>query len=172
MTASVRKRILAIDIHALYAGYAVLEGPKRLVDWGMLHFKKHGVAAASVAAYDAPRLIARCRPDRIVITMPANQALARERLSEVKRTFLDAAARARIPVCEIPREKYLKALDARTRYAAAEQATVRFPALAPRLPKRRKIWQAERPIMAVFDATAAGVAYFLPHRRRARPPAA
>ncbi len=168
MTAHARKRILALDLHALYAGFAVFEGPSHLVNWGVLYFTRRNTPAATWVAFQAPRLIARCRPDRIVITMPANQTFVRERLPEVKQVFLDAATRARIPVSEISREKYLKALGVRTRYDAALRMVDRFPTLAPRLPKRRKIWQAERPIMAAFDATAAGIAYFLRNRRRVR----
>ena len=40
-----------------------------------------------------------------------------------------------------------------------------FPALASRLPPRRKCWQSEDYRMGIFDAAAVGVAYFV--RRKA-----
>lgn len=166
MTARTHQRILAFDIHPLHAGFAALEGPSHLLDFGTTRFKKDRVSPAGAAAYQMPRIVARSQPDRIVITMPANQTLAQDRLREVKHAILASARRAGIPVSEIPREKYLEVLGVRTRYSAALQMVARFPALGPRLPKRRKIWQAERPIMAAFDATAAGVAHLLRYRRQ------
>lgn len=166
MTTLARRRILALDLHAPYAGFAVIEGASHLVDWGMLFFtQREGRTAASAAAFQAPRLIARHQPDLIVLTMPANQTLARIRLAEMKRVFVETAERARLPVREVSREKYLNILGAGTRYDAAVQMTLRYPALAPRLPRRRKVWQPERVYMAVFDATAAGTAYILRHQR-------
>lgn len=160
------RRLLAIDVHAVYVGFAVIEAPFRLIDWGLLQFNGEGQAAYGRAAIQAPRAVARYRPDAIVITMPANQKLARERIARVREAFITAAGRARVPAFEIARAEYLGALEVRTRYSAAVEMASRYPALAPRLRKPRKIWESERPYMAVFDAVAAGTAYFLLKRRR------
>jgi hypothetical protein len=46
------------------------------------------------------------------------------------------------------------------KYEVASALALQFPALASRLPPRRKCWQSEDYRMGIFDAAALGVAYF------------
>ena len=161
-------RVLALDVHARHAGFAALEGSDRLIDWGLLYFANSRTQPARGVANQLARLISRCRPGWIVVTMPANQTLARERLHEIGETVARLARQSGIRLCEMPRQQVLEALGARTRYAAALQVAERFPALGARLPKRRKIWQSEQARMSTFDATAAGIAFYRERQRRAR----
>ena len=46
------------------------------------------------------------------------------------------------------------------KYEVASVLAKQFPALASRLPPKRKIWQSEDYRMGIFDAAAVGVAYF------------
>jgi len=46
------------------------------------------------------------------------------------------------------------------KYEVASVLAKQFPALASRLPHKRKIWQSEDYRMGIFDAAAVGVAYF------------
>ena len=164
MNAIPHRRILALDVHALHAGFAVLEGPRRLVGHGRIHYGSiSGVPAIRVA-----RLIDLYRPDRIVLTMPANQTLAGERLAAASTSIAGEAARRRIPIRRIGRWQALDILGARTRYAAALHVSETLPALGARLPRRRKMWQSEQPIMSVFDAAAAALAYYGRYARRDR----
>jgi hypothetical protein len=46
------------------------------------------------------------------------------------------------------------------KYEVASALAKQFPALALRLPPRRKIWKSEDNRMGIFDSAAVGVAYF------------
>jgi hypothetical protein len=50
------------------------------------------------------------------------------------------------------------------KYHIARAVAKRFPDLAAKLPRKRKIWEKEHYRMRIFDAAAVGVAYFM--RRR------
>jgi hypothetical protein len=55
------------------------------------------------------------------------------------------------------------------KYEVASALAKQFPALASRLPPKRKIWQSEDYRMGIFDAAALGVAYFVRYRKRLLP---
>lgn len=161
-----RRRVLAVDVHANYIGFAVIEAPQHLIAWGLVQFTKHDRATPSRAGFETPRMIARFHPDAVVLTMPRNLKLARDRILRVREAFTAAAVRAKVPVFEIGRLEYLASFKARTRYGAAVAMAERYPALAPRLHKPRKIWQSEGHYASVFDAVAAGTAFMILKRRR------
>lgn len=47
------------------------------------------------------------------------------------------------------------------KYQIATMIATRYPELSPRLGPKRKLWQAERYSMSVFDSAALGIAYFI-----------
>src|SRR5580704_19202095 len=59
-------RILAIDLRTQQFGYAVFEGPKRLIDWGRRTYPG-GDAAPDVAAGRVADLLRLFRPSAVVI---------------------------------------------------------------------------------------------------------
>jgi len=158
-------RVLVLDVHARHSGFAVFEGPNQLVDWGMLHYGTGSNGTARPAGAQAAKVIARSQPERLVITMPANRTLAGNRLAAVAEAITGIAAQHHIPVRRLRRSQVLDDFGVRTRYAAAGQIAERFPSLGARLPRRRKIWQSEQPIMSVFDAAAAALAYYRRYSR-------
>jgi len=56
------------------------------------------------------------------------------------------------------------------KYEVASALAQQFPALASRLPPRRKCWQSEDYRMGIFDAAAVGVAYFVRREKRLATP--
>jgi hypothetical protein len=52
------------------------------------------------------------------------------------------------------------------KYEVALALAKQFPALASRLPPKRKIWQSEDYRMGIFDAATVGVAYFTRREKR------
>jgi len=46
------------------------------------------------------------------------------------------------------------------KYQIATVIAARYPELSPRLGRRRRMWEAERYSMSIFDAAAPAVAYF------------
>jgi len=49
--------------------------------------------------------------------------------------------------------------EKRTKYERAQEVARRFPALAHRLPLKRKPWESEHYSVSVFEALAVAVAY-------------
>ncbi|MGH9417026.1 MAG: hypothetical protein ACRD01_10405 [Terriglobales bacterium] len=166
---TIHRRVLALDVHARRAGFALLESPHRLVDWGMLYFEDRDRSPARQAA----ALIELTRPERIVLVTPANQTLARRRVQKMVVTLTRAASASHVRLVVFSRRDVLSVLGVRRRHAAAVLVAQRFPALAPRLPRPRRTQDNEHPAMCLFDAASAGLAYFEKygrHRAAAPPP--
>ncbi len=159
---SSHRRILAFDVRSRRAGFVLLESPHHLIDWGCLYCSNRDVSPARQLA----KLLARTRPDRVVVVTPANQALARRRLRRMVDMVTKEAETSRVRVIVFSRRSVLRALDVKRRHAAAVLVTERFPVLKPRLPRPRRIQDSEHPSMCLFDAAAAGLAYFEKYARR------
>jgi hypothetical protein len=83
----------------------------------------------------------------------------------IDEALLQESQERRIPVRYVPRHAVKKAFLGHdgNKHEIATVLAQRFPALAPKLPPKRKIWQSEDYRMSVFDAAALGVAYFARH---------
>ncbi len=156
------KRILAIDLRSRSFGFAVFEGPTRLLDWGVKSFRQ-GVNEPTIpASKKLARLMDDFSPSAIVL---------RKRDSDTKKrvlmhnALLREATKRRISIRMLSRSAVKNAFPDcnRNKYTIAVALTKQLPELAPRLPSVRKIWKSEDYRMSIFDAAALGVAYF---RRR------
>lgn len=161
MTASAKpgRCVLAIDPYLHGFGWALLEGPDLLVDWGIYQTRTRrperilGRIAALLQRYEPHLLVVedihhpRCR----------RRERARLLISEIR----DMARTADIPVHVVPlkdiRDHY-RNLGARSKDAVAGLIALRFPELQRIRPPRRKNWMREDERMAVFDATAMALA--------------
>ena len=156
-------RVLAIDPSTKGIGFAVLEGPEQLVDWGVKQVGEDKNAECVEIVRD---LIERYRPHVLVIENAEDEdSRRRERVREL----LDA-------IRKIAREKGVKVLDvtpSRIRHAFAPKKDViaaaiagRFPELQPRLPKERTLTMSEQYEMPVFDAMAFAQTFFYLQKRK------
>jgi hypothetical protein len=154
-------RVLAIDPFSRGVGFAVLEGPERLIDWGL---KTTGRADNGKASRAIERLIVRFQPD--VLAVEDSDAVGSRRCCRVQ-TLLDGiiSAKARLPVRRVSRGQ-LGAIgplpQAGTKYGRACLLAERFPELQLSLPRFRKPWMSEDDRMAIFDAVGFAVACFPP----------
>ena len=151
------ERVIAIDLHPLSFGYAMFEGPDELVDWGIKSFR-HGVNAVKVPLnVKLDLLLDMYGPDTVVIKEPRTAAL-----KKLVRAITALAERRRIPVQTISAASVRKAFpdERHNKYQIASVIAKRYPELSPRLGLRRKLWQAEKYSMSIFDAAAIGIAYF------------
>lgn len=142
-------RVLAIDPSSAGFGFAVLEDPTRLVDWGVAEIWSKS-ARAFVARVET--LVDRYSPSLIVLEDVPNskrRKRAAQRISSVSRY----AATRRIATVKILRNKVKKAFGGNpTKHDIAVAIVSVFPELTPRLPSKRKLWESEREQMNVFDA--------------------
>jgi hypothetical protein len=84
---------------------------------------------------------------------------------------IETQARSRkIPVRLISRRDVNRAFVGfeSNKYEVASALAKQFPALASKLPPKRKCWQSEDYRMGIFDAAAVAVAYFTRRKSVAR----
>lgn len=149
------QRLLAIDPYLRGFGWALLEGPDLLVDWGIYQTrtKRPERALGRVAA-----LLDRYAPHVVVLEDTHHPRCRRRgRASALISEIMDMAKASNVAVRVVPmddvREHY-RAAGARSKDAVARLVADRFSELQPILPPRRKNWMREDERMAVFDAIA------------------
>jgi hypothetical protein len=169
-------RILAVDARRSRFGYALFEGPTRLLDWG----------ASEIPAYTADRtavLIASKRivpllklghPEVLVVKRPRRgKRGSATATAPIVKAILREATERQIRVCPMSRKEILRAFrifEGSTKNEIAEFLAGVFPELLARLPPKKKAWQSERHSMIVFDAIATGFAFWQRNGAQSLPP--
>jgi len=154
-----KERVLAIDVRASRFGFAVLEGPEQLVDWGLKHFRE-GANAVKIPLEDKIAvLFQEIEPSTVVLK--ESSRFNRKRVS-MRKTILRQAQKGGIPTWVPTNAEIKRAFPdyARNKYRIASAVVMRFPELTYKLPGKRKIWKPEDNRMSIFDAAAAGLSYF------------
>jgi hypothetical protein len=154
-------RIFALDPTTKGFGYAVLETPFRLVDWGLAHISGEKESGA-VARFE--KLLDQFRPDVVILEDSAAPGSRRRPRMQKLLEKLEESARGRgIEVRMIPRLAVIECFsspEARaTKHSITKRLAETFPELAEKMPQRRKIWQSEDERIATFDALALAVTY-------------
>ncbi len=154
-------RIFALDPMHKGFGYAVLELPLRLVDWGIARVKgeKH---AGAVAAFE--KLLDRFRPDALVLEDAGAPGSRRHpRVRRLIDALVQIARERGIAVFTVARTAVLKCFstpeERATKQSVAKRLTGRFPELLSKLPPARKLWESENERMSIFDALALAVTH-------------
>ena len=154
-------RVLAVDPSTRGFGFAVLEGPERLVDWGVKETKVDKNKRTLKLVED---LIDRYKPTVIVVEDYEGKGSRRcRRIQGLINDISKLAAKRNIKVRSFSRVKVKQAFSesgASNKYEIAVTIANRFPELAPRLPRFRKPWMSEDYRMSIFDAVAFGIAFF------------
>src|SRR5436305_11406411 len=154
-------RIFALDPTTKGFGYAVLELPFRLVDWGLAHVSGEKESGA-VARFEA--LLDQFRPDVVVLEDPAAPGSRRRpRVQKLLGTLVETARERGIEVQTLPRLAVIECFSSpderATKYSITKRLAETFPELAEKMPQRRKIYQSEDERIATFDALALAVTY-------------
>lgn len=155
------KRVLAIDPTTKGFGFALLEGPDLLVDWGTREARgdKHAGCLKLTA-----ELMDRYGPD-VIVTEDPNRSDARRcgRVRELIRAISESARERGCKVRAFARSQIhttVASVGARTKQEIAVAIADRFPELAPRLPPVRKPWMSEDARMSIFDAMALALTFY------------
>ena len=159
---SSRKLVLALDIRPRRFGFVVFEGPNQLLDWGIRSFFPG--PSRLPADEKVVTLISDFSPSIIAVRERQGQSNAK-----VLKTLRDEATRRKIPLRFISQKAMMKAFAGadKNKHEVASVLAQQFSILMSKLPRRHKCWQTEDYRMSIFDAAAAGVAYF--SRRGKRP---
>ena len=171
MSASLQeaKRVLAIDPTSKGFGFAVLEGPVVLIDWGV----KHASGDQNRKCLEqAAKLIARYQPDVLVVERTTAKGCrrrlrARRLIESLLILVRDRHLRAR-RVSRRSVQRCFSQKGSATKREVAVAIAQRFPELEPHLPPERKPWMSEDERMSIFDAVAFGYASYESLRRERR----
>jgi len=152
-------RVLAIDPFSRGVGFAVLEGPDCVVDFGLKITRQ---ADNAKAARVIDKLIDRFRPD--ILALEDWDSVGSRRCARVEQLLDRIAASKRNDLrVRLVTAHQLRGIgplpQASTKYGRASLLAGRFPELHPFLPPVRKPWMPEDDRMAIFDATGFAVAY-------------
>jgi RNase H-fold protein (predicted Holliday junction resolvase) len=153
------KRVLAVDPCTRGFGFAVLEGPDRLVDWGVKRAcVGRGKNERSLELVS--KLLAHHQPDAVVVEDCAGKGSRRcRRVRELIDGIRKLASEREIPSLGVSRSEIKSAFaPVRTKHQVAQAIAARFPELRPSLPPSRKCWMPEDARMAIFDAVASAIA--------------
>jgi hypothetical protein len=147
-------RVLALDLHPRRFGYVVLEGPDRLLDWGVRRCRSEGNPADVLIRRRLRPLLELWRPMFLVIhgerQIPPRKDLLRERL--LKGVVAEAKNyRARV---QILKKRPTDRAEKLTKYERAQAVVKRFPVLTRKLPPKRKPWESEDYRISMFAAAA------------------
>jgi hypothetical protein len=159
-TQSNEKRVLALDVHPRSFGFVVFEGPNQILSWGVRSFRPGVNAVKTPAGEKVFTVLDKFKPSAVGIR--ERETGGRPKKTKILATIERKARSRRIPVRFISRGDVNRAFVGfeSNKYEVASALAKQFPALASRLPPKRKIWQSEDYRMGIFDAAAVGVAYF------------
>ena len=163
------KRILAIDPTSKGFGFAVLEGPTGLIDWGVRHASedKNRRSLEKVS-----ELIARYQPDVLVVERTTAKGCRRRlRARRLIESLLILVRDRRLRARRVSRRSVQRCFSqegSATKRQVAVALALRFPELEPHLPPVRKITMSEDERMSIFDAVAFGYTSYESLRRERR----
>jgi hypothetical protein len=163
-----RKRTSAELVLAVFPstrgfGYAVLEGSRSLIDWGVKSARCPHKNLESIQKIR--ELLAFYRPDVLVLEDYEGPSSRRaKRIRTLINLVAAHAAEKEMSTAFFSRAAVRACFGLTTKRQIAEAIARRFPELEPRLPPVRRIWMSEDRPMGIFDAVSLAVTFF--HNRR------
>jgi hypothetical protein len=158
------RRILAIALRSRRFGFAVFEGPIRLLNWGMVFYPLNNPAQHAAASKRVASLLTLFAPSIIVVGKTRKVNICDSSgIRPILRLIRHKASSREIPVHLMTRAEVrpvFHTLHAKSKHEIASMLAQMFPELFCKLPPERKIWESEHPIMTMFDAVAFGFAYW------------
>jgi len=149
-----KTRTLALEIRMSRVGFAVLEGPSRLLDWGVRGWYAGADPAISVMGHLAP-LLSLYSPVVVVLRdMSHSSRTDRKRIiMAVRRRLLKCSVDVHMVKRADVRKAFL-ASGSENKYQIADAIAAMFPELRWKLPMKYKFWHGELRRVALFDAVS------------------
>jgi hypothetical protein len=163
MTHNPIRRILAVDIRSQKFGYAVLETPHRLLDWGV---RTSGVRHRTWYIAD---LLHMYQPSAVVLRrITAGGKRDSPGARNIMRAIKSEACRFEAPIAFLGTSalnNFFRQYGMHTKYEIASLLAASFSELKWKLPpsRRKKSWKSEPRRMSVFDALQLGVVFLALH---------
>ncbi len=159
-------RVLAIDPATRGFGFVVMEGPRKLVDWGVKSTKtdREGKSVEKLE-----ELISIYLPTFLIVERVDSTGSRRCRqVALLIKRLVAVAAESGVRVRTISRadvRQEFARCGASTKNQIALQIGRELPELAPKVPPSRKPWMSENYQMPVFDAAALALTFISPRAR-------
>src|SRR5437867_791532 len=156
------QRVLAVDPYDQGLGFAVLEGPEELIDWGLKHAEdRSGACYTEFLA----KLIRRYEPDLLITEDGARQGSSRRLRSRLTLRRIERfAKRHRVRVRTYSRaaveDTFALIGVSKNKHQIATLIANWYPELLPRLPGPQKPWTGDNRSMNVFDAVSFALTFF------------
>ncbi len=148
-------RVLSIDLYSRGFAYVVMEGPTRLVDWGIKSNRKGG---DRLILEKMLKLIQWSKPEITILEDHHHaSSLKRTRMTRIHQLILTGLKHHEIQFLTVTRENILETFEpfgASTKFDIARQIIRLLPELEDHLPPLRKAWMSEDPRINIFDAVA------------------
>ena len=167
-------RIIAIDLRSQQFGYAVFDGPKKILDYGGGQLRPGGKRGSILVSRRIGQLIKVFNPSAIVVKRPDRHVATgypgiRLMTSAIKReTFAHLTPHHFIDRAEI--QEAFRIFGAANKHEIAAVLAQIFPELLWKLPAKRKLGNPEHPRMVVFDAISVGFTYWQQNGTQILPP--
>ena len=151
-------RALAVDPASRGLGFALLEGPLALIDWGFYNTREDRDARCVAHLIS---MLTKFKPDVLVLedfgTLKSHRPARVKALADA----FSAAAKAHGISCRRISRKTVRSRfpSCRTKYDIARALATRFPEIKPWCPPTRKIWLTEDPRINIFDALSLAVTH-------------
>ncbi|SRR6266702_1581455 len=152
-------RIVALEIRRSCIGYAVLQGPRQLLDWGTT--SPSPLSNAPERARNRVLFILKLLAPAAVVVRKSRADASQ---SVILRIVRAEVSRRSIPIVILRQDQIRQALNiirSGNKDETAELLTRIFPELLFKLPRKRRAWQSEPHAMLAFDAVAVGLAFWL-----------
>jgi Holliday junction resolvasome RuvABC endonuclease subunit len=173
------KRVLAIDPTGKGFGFAILESPGILIDWGVKQVRGELRLRNRRCLEEISRLISRFQPDVLAVEHTGVKSCQRRsRARQLIAAILDLASAQDLRTRQVSRRKVQRCFSeagTATKRQVAVALSERFPELEPYLPpqwdrlvKRLHAADGEDERFSIFDAVAFGLVFYEPLRREHR----
>ena len=140
-------------------GFVLFEGSDKPFDWAVKEIKEKHKGARALE--DAKQLIRRYRPYRIVIEDLASGWVRRSSwIRKLYRLLSHLAEREGIALYRCSKQQFSEYFGTVSKHELAKIVAVQLPGLAHRIPPQRKVWTADDPRQALFDAAALGLLFY------------
>lgn len=164
--------ILAIDLRHRRFGFAIFEGHRGLLDWGVRVYPAIGEEEALMASKRISLLIRLYSPSVLVLKrerweLARTNTNMRNLVVVTRREAMAHGVQIRL-VGDADVKTSFQNMGCETRDDIAAALARIFPVLASFTPPKRRAWQADHPRRTVFDAIALGFAYW--HHPSEEPP--
>lgn len=145
-------------------GYVLFESAGAGADWGVRFIEGKMATRNERTVADVESMLDRYHPDYLVLQdvrhKDAKRSKRLRRLHEAMAHAAQIRAIEVVPIGPGAVKAAFQSVGARSKYEIAEAVGREFPALAHRLPRKRKTWDAEAPMMAMFDAAALAITFY------------